>query len=168
MWCLTKWNILWNSLWYGLMIPCITLLTVVTKVQISNWYQKPHTLPSQAWYQVIIVSFCRKLTTSSWNLMLLDSTQQWYILTQKEYCNCPDSKVHGASMVPTWVLSAPDGPHVGSMNLAFRVLPCKGGLYVIYPGCVCSGIQKQYHCSASLPATTDGIVRPAAGNANRT
>ena len=25
--------------------------------------------------------------------------------------NSPDSKVHGANMGPTWVLSAPDGPH---------------------------------------------------------
>ena len=32
----------------------------------------------------------------------------------------PDSKVHGASMGPTWILSAPDGPHVGPMNLAIR------------------------------------------------
>ena len=31
-----------------------------------------------------------------------------------------DSKVHGAIMEPTWVLSAPDGPHVGPMNLAIR------------------------------------------------
>ena len=29
-----------------------------------------------------------------------------------------DGKVHGANMVPSWVLSAPDGPHVGRMNLA--------------------------------------------------
>ena len=36
-----------------------------------------------------------------------------------------DSKVHGANMGPTWVLSAPDGPHVGPMNLAIRgYLPC--------------------------------------------
>ena len=33
----------------------------------------------------------------------------------------PDSKVHGANMGPTWDLSAPDGPHVGPMNLAIRV-----------------------------------------------
>ena len=33
----------------------------------------------------------------------------------------PDSKVHGANMGPTWVLSASDGPHVGPMNLAIRV-----------------------------------------------
>ena len=32
----------------------------------------------------------------------------------------PDSKVHGANMGPIWVLSAPDGPHVGPMNLAIR------------------------------------------------
>ena len=34
--------------------------------------------------------------------------------------NTPDSKVYGANMGPTWVLSAPDGPHVGPMNLAIR------------------------------------------------
>ena len=33
----------------------------------------------------------------------------------------PDSKVHGANMGPTWVLSAPDGPHVGPMNIAIRL-----------------------------------------------
>ena len=33
----------------------------------------------------------------------------------------PDNKVHGANMGPTWVLSAPDGPHSGPMNLAIRV-----------------------------------------------
>ena len=32
----------------------------------------------------------------------------------------PDSEVHGANMGPTWVLSAPDGPHVGPMNPALR------------------------------------------------
>ena len=30
----------------------------------------------------------------------------------------PDNKVHRANMGPTWVLSAPDGPHVGPMNPA--------------------------------------------------
>ena len=35
---------------------------------------------------------------------------------------CPDSKFHGANLGPTWVLSAPDGPHVGPMNLAIRVV----------------------------------------------
>ena len=31
-------------------------------------------------------------------------------------------QVHGANMGPTWVLAAPDGPHVGPMNLAIKVL----------------------------------------------
>ena len=34
----------------------------------------------------------------------------------------PDSKVHGANMGPIWVLSAPDGLHVGPTNLAIRVI----------------------------------------------
>ena len=32
----------------------------------------------------------------------------------------PDNKVHGANMGPTWVLSAPNEPHVGPMNIAIR------------------------------------------------
>ena len=34
--------------------------------------------------------------------------------------NHPNSKVLGANMGPTWVMSAPDGPPVGPMNLAIR------------------------------------------------
>ena len=41
----------------------------------------------------------------------------------------PDSKVRGANMGPTWVLSAPDGPHVGPMNLAIR-----GGFVMVRRG----------------------------------
>ena len=46
------------------------------------------------------------------------AVQRW------RYLKCetsPDSKVHGANMRPTRVLSAPSGPHVGSMNLAIDV-----------------------------------------------
>ena len=32
----------------------------------------------------------------------------------------PDNKVHEANMGPTWVLSAPGGPHVVPINLAVR------------------------------------------------
>ena len=35
--------------------------------------------------------------------------------------NYPDSKVHGANMRPTWVLSASGGTHEGVMNLAIWV-----------------------------------------------
>ena len=33
----------------------------------------------------------------------------------------PNSKVYGTNMGSTWVLLAPDGPHVGPMTLAIRV-----------------------------------------------
>ena len=49
--------------------------------------------------------------------------------------NYQDSKVHGANMGPNWVLSAPDGPHVGPMNFAIRVFSYSGdsgGSYPIY------------------------------------
>ena len=44
----------------------------------------------------------------------------WQCAVYKRYETSPDSKVHGANMGPTCVLSAPDGPHVGHMNLAIR------------------------------------------------
>ena len=43
----------------------------------------------------------------------------------------PDSKVHGANMGPTWVLPAPDGPHVGPMNLAIRDILGTGKMSVL-------------------------------------
>ena len=42
----------------------------------------------------------------------------------------PDSKVHGANMGPAWVLSAPDGPHVGPTSLALRGASCIIELYL--------------------------------------
>ena len=45
-------------------------------------------------------------------------------LTQKHTANreFPDNKVHGAYMGSIWVLSTQDGPHVGPMSLAIRVV----------------------------------------------
>ena len=42
------------------------------------------------------------------------------VITVSQCQIIPDSKVHGTNMGPTWVLSAPCGPHVGPMNLAIR------------------------------------------------
>ena len=36
------------------------------------------------------------------------------------YTHIPDSKIPGANLGPTCVLSEPDGPHIGPMNLAIR------------------------------------------------
>ena len=43
---------------------------------------------------------------------------------EKNIHGIPDSKVHGANMGPTWVLSAPGGPHVGPINLTIRDVHC--------------------------------------------
>ena len=54
--------------------------------------------------------------------LYFDHHDKGYILdTFGIYHQCdtiPDNKVHRANMGPIWVLSAPDGPHVGSTNLA--------------------------------------------------
>ena len=42
-------------------------------------------------------------------------------MTEVDVPAASDSKVHGAIMGPTWVLSAPDGPHVGPMSFAIRI-----------------------------------------------
>ena len=56
----------------------------------------------------------------------------------------PDSKVHGANMGPTWVLSAPDGPHVGPMNLAIKAGP--EGVVYIFRFCLRVCIQRVRCC----------------------
>ena len=51
--------------------------------------------------------------------------------------NYPDSKVHGPIMGPTWILSAPDGPHVGPMDLLSgksRKILCNGCDSWCHPG----------------------------------
>ena len=57
-------------------------------------------------------------------LGLISRTTSWiswprnFVMQWEEMLRYPDSKVHGANMGPTWVLSAPDGPHIGPMNFA--------------------------------------------------
>ena len=63
-------------------------------------------------------------------IYLWDNIRSWLFNKMALHCNThvagwshkltPDSKVHGANMGPTWVLSAPGGPHVGPTNLAIR------------------------------------------------
>ena len=52
----------------------------------------------------------------------------WYKIWYKNMD--PDTKDHGANMRPICVLSAPDGPHVGPMNLAIREVTSQ------YTGCL--------------------------------
>ena len=58
----------------------------------------------------------------------VDGSASWLLVVTANYAGKdPNRKVHVANMEPTWVLSAPGGPHVGPMNLYIR-----GGLI----GCV--------------------------------
>ena len=62
-----------------------------------------------------------------WIILGRSSSELYAINIPKHWCqhntyHYPDSNVHGANMRPTWVLSAPDGHHVGPMNLAIRVV----------------------------------------------
>ena len=47
-------------------------------------------------------------------------TQLLSIVSKVQIHINPDNKVHEANMGPTWVLSAPDGSHVGPVNFAIR------------------------------------------------
>ena len=57
-----------------------------------------------------------KLGHSLYAMIILSLIPAWV-------SNNPDSKVHWANMGPTWVLSAPDGPHVGHVNLLSGYMP---------------------------------------------
>ena len=70
------------------------------RVKIAVEYSYTDTLNTETWLDA---NFAVVMTTSS---ATIDDN--------------PDSKVHGVNMGPNWVLSAPDGPHVGPMNLAIR------------------------------------------------
>ena len=50
-----------------------------------------------------------------------DCNYVWFSVTIGNTKRFPDSKAHGANTWPTWDPWAPDGPHVGPMNLAIRV-----------------------------------------------
>ena len=55
--------------------------------------------------------------------------QAWGVGRSRWYQAILDSKVHGDNMGPPWVLSAPDGPHVGPMNLTIYQGCCFLALY---------------------------------------
>ena len=57
------------------------------------------------------------LLLTHWSYVSL-ALSHWYNICLKHIV--PDSNVHGINTGPTWVLSAPDEPHGGPMNLAIR------------------------------------------------
>ena len=88
----------------------------------------------------------------------LTSGKHSYVVPRYHYT--PDSKVHTANMGPTWVLSAPDGPHVGPMNLVIR--DC--GLRDVAPRCatLCFSAAMKHPCVtfwAHKPNHMSGQIR---------
>ena len=89
-----------------------------------------HSLPVRLWEEVSCMQRIQDHKESSFQGSFMHcwleskSINHWKIhpKTNMQFLQIrnPDSKVHGANMGPTWVLSAPDGPHVGPMNLAVR------------------------------------------------
>ena len=63
---------------------------------------------------------CRKANTKA-ELCISDPVGFHWQRSSNAETLYPDNKIHGANMGPTWVLSAPDGPHVGPLYLAIRV-----------------------------------------------
>ena len=68
----------------------------------------------------------------------------------------PDIKTHGVNMGPTWVLSAPDGPHVVPMNLAIRAV-----MWRVFPfhHRICTGHHDNIKFWIILPPSTDPTSR---------
>ena len=95
--------------------------TVITTKYV-HWHDKTTVLSCVCWkvrqYTVAGSQITLKKFASN-----VDDEQT--MVSEMSFCICcykyPDSKVHGANMGPTWVLSVPDGPHVGPRNLAIRV-----------------------------------------------
>ena len=92
-----------------------------------RWHRSRSTLAQ-------LMACCRDGTKPSPEPLLTRQQRHSVEYTWQHFFKCswitsvtPDSKIHGANMGPTWVLSAPDGPHVGPMNLGIR------DMFVHYP-----------------------------------
>ena len=67
-----------------------------------------------------------------------------------------DNKVDEANLGPTWVLSAPDGPHVGPMNFAIRdgnevdgeLVNSSKYMYVYFWSRLCQDCATESECNA--------------------
>ena len=93
MWCLACTPLTFNCVWIWCWLQCLYLF----QGHFNNW---------------CFVYTIRQITVVWFVTRLYSECLVFHVM--------PDNKVHGANMGPTWVLSAPDGPHVGPMNIAIR------------------------------------------------
>ena len=78
-------------------------------------------LPSSAIKMVVVIRvFIAKLQSFSLIIFIFKSYFWRSGVSEPDNTTDPVSKVQWANMGPTWVLSVPDEPHVGPMNLAIR------------------------------------------------
>ena len=79
----------------------------------------------------------------------------------------PDSKVHGANMGPTWIMSATDGPHIGPMNLAIRDSISHDGYTTLlcFPCDSCTHILQRFITGKDSPSA-DEITMMTSSNGN--
>ena len=97
---------------YGVFVKVVQYHEFLTSVCITCW----HNVSTYSLHNYMGMTQIR-------HIKLQINHQHQYIPQIIHILPAPDSKIHGPNMGPTWVLSAPDGPHVGPMNLAIRGLP---------------------------------------------
>ena len=112
-------------IFYGMtFILCWYAICLFVKCGIILYFRQGSKVEQFQWLVIPCINIFEKKISSSPSLSLTIVTHSHHhhpntvllvLLTS------PDSKIHGAKMWPTWVLSAPEEPHDGPMNLAIRV-----------------------------------------------
>ena len=123
------------SHWHHSKIPFFgkKILTSVVICRVYSHTAKRKKNAHQAYSQIYHMDPQQNISGQNWINILWDIlhlvygvyyTTLGYLANRiwNEICPFSDSKFHGANMGPTWVLTAPDGPHAGIMNLANRVV----------------------------------------------
>ena len=116
--------------------------TLPIKYICSFWLQKDISLLLSLFSFLFFILWC-SVTTLQLFVNHFDSPGLVKYVSTPGIC-IPDSKVHGANMGPTWVLSASGGPHVVPMNLAIRA--CKG--MVVNCSLIAPGLLRMLACFA--------------------
>ena len=95
--------------------PCHSFLVPFVVVLCFQWSIGTYQMPVYHFFSKSSFTKCKTLNTDQFISLYSLLTHRGPVMLY------PDSKIHGADMGPTWVLPAPDGPHVDPTNLAIRV-----------------------------------------------
>ena len=93
------------------------------KIKFASGFHKLHKLFCTCWWRLRHGDVALQIHAALYMAVLAVCCYLWLrcnpVTHTKDY---PDSKVNGVYMGPTWVLSALDGPHLGPVNFAIRVI----------------------------------------------